>query len=96
LIRIALDVAIFERPGLRMLTIWANFGTVRRMGTSLCIAQRKRKPNIKHQSQAHDFRAGLEVTEWAAFCHPTRLRNHPARLKPVFSDKTGWIVVVAW
>jgi hypothetical protein len=37
------------------------------------ISKRERKPDVHHHRQADDFRAGFEVAEWAAFCHPTRL-----------------------
>ena len=46
----------------------------------------QREPDIHHYRQADDLRAGFEIAKWGAFCHPVRLRNHPARLKPVLSD----------
>ncbi|MBO6803640.1 MAG: hypothetical protein JJ893_10295 [Thalassospira sp.] len=50
------------------------------------VAERQGKSNIHHYAQADDLRAGFEVAEWGAFGHPAKLRNHPARLKPVSSD----------
>jgi hypothetical protein len=53
------------------------------------ISKRKRKPHIKHHSQAGDLWACFEVPEWGVFCHTARLRNRPPRLKLVLSDNTG-------
>ena len=50
------------------------------------IPQRKEKSNVKHHCQTDDFRAGLEVLEWRALCHPRRLGRCAARLKWVLSD----------
>ena len=50
------------------------------------ITKLKRKPHIKHHSQADGLRTRLKVHEWGVFCHTARLRNHPARLKLVLSD----------
>ncbi len=55
----------------------------------LHIAQRGRKPNTEHHSQADDFRTGFEVAKRGAFGHAQTLRNRPARLKPVSSDRTS-------
>ena len=52
------------------------------------IAKGQREPNIQHHSQANDLGASFEIPKRGAFCHSARLRNHPARLKAVFSDKT--------
>ena len=52
------------------------------------VAERKRKSNVHRHGKAIDFWARLEVAEWGAFCHSARLRNRPARLKVVSSDKT--------
>jgi hypothetical protein len=49
----------------------------------LDVAKGKRKPDVHHHSKADDFRAGFEVTGWVAFCHPERLADCPARLKPI-------------
>ena len=49
----------------------------------LNIAKGKWKPDVHHHNKADDFRAGFEVTGWVAFCHPERLADCPARLKPV-------------
>ena len=53
------------------------------------ISKRKRKPHIKHHSQADDLWARFKVPEWGVFCHTARLRNRPPRLKLVLSDNTG-------
>ena len=50
------------------------------------IVKRKRKPNIKHHSQANDLRGRFKIPEWGVFCHTARLRNSPPRLKLVLSD----------
>jgi hypothetical protein len=52
------------------------------------VAERQGKSNIHHYCQADNLRAGFEVAEWGVHCHPAKLRNHPARLKLVSSDKT--------
>ena len=52
------------------------------------VAKRKRKPNLYQDCQTDKLRAGFEVAEWGVHCHPAKLRNHPARLKLVSSDKT--------
>ena len=52
------------------------------------IVKRKRKPNIKHHSQANDLRGRFKIPEWGVFCHTARLRNSPLRLKLVLSDST--------
>ena len=54
----------------------------------LHITAQKRKPNVKHHSQADDLRARFKVPEWGVFCHTARLRNRPPRLKLVLSDST--------
>ena len=53
------------------------------------VSKRKRKPNVRHHSKANDLRTGHEVAKWVGFCHLAKLRNHPARLKPVSSDSTS-------
>ena len=53
---------------------------------NLDIPKGQREPHIVHHRRADDFWAGFEIAKWGAFCHPVRLRNHPARLKPVLSD----------
>ena len=50
------------------------------------ITKRKRKPHIKHHSQADGLRARFKGPEWGVFCHTARLRNRTARLKLVLSD----------
>ena len=52
-------------------------------------AERQLKPHVQHRCQANDFWAGFEIAKWIRLGHPARLRNHPARLKPVSSDRTG-------
>ena len=52
------------------------------------ITKRKRKPHIKHHSQADGLRARFKGPEWGVFCHTARLRNRTARLKLVLSDST--------
>ena len=52
------------------------------------VSQRQRKANIQHEGEADDLWARFEVPKWIGFCHPTKLRNHPARLQLVSSDKT--------
>ena len=54
----------------------------------LDIPQRKRKSNIEYKRQANDLGAAMKLLERIAFCHPLRLRNRPARLKTICSDKT--------
>ena len=53
---------------------------------NLDIPKGQREPHIVHHRRADDLRAGFEIAKWGAFCHPVRLRNHPARLKLVLSD----------
>ncbi|CAN0604253.1 unnamed protein product, partial [Ectocarpus sp. 12 AP-2014] len=53
------------------------------------IPERKRKPDVQHHGQANDLRAGFEITKWVGFCHPAKLRNRPASLKPVLSDSAS-------
>ncbi len=54
----------------------------------LDISKGQRKPHVQHHRQADDLRTGFEVAEWGAFCHLGKLRNRPARLKPILSDST--------
>jgi len=54
----------------------------------LNIPKREREPDVQHHRKANDLRARLEVAKWGAFGHPATLRNHPAWLKLVSSDKT--------
>jgi len=55
----------------------------------LHIWKRQRKSAVQHHGQSYDLGARLEVAKGAAFCHSTKLRNHPARLNPVSSDGTS-------
>ena len=57
------------------------------------VTERKRKPNIKHHSQADDLWARFKVPEWSAFCHTARLRNRPPRLKLVLSDSAYLFII---
>lgn len=41
----------------------------------LDVAQGQREPDIHHDCQADDFRAGLELAKGAAFCHVRRLSD---------------------
>jgi hypothetical protein len=52
------------------------------------IAQRQREPNIKHHRQADNLTTCFEIAKWVRFCHLQTLRNRPARLKSVSSDRT--------
>ncbi|SMC12865.1 hypothetical protein ROA7745_02697 [Roseovarius aestuarii] len=54
----------------------------------LNIAKRKWKSNVHHDRKADDLRAGFEIAERGAFCHPAKLRNRMTSLKPVSSDST--------
>jgi hypothetical protein len=47
------------------------------------ISERKWKPDIHHHREADDLWAGSEVPKRAAFRHPEKLGDRPARLKPV-------------
>ena len=51
--------------------------------------KRQREPHIHHDRQADDIGRRLEVAKGAAFGHPARLRNRPARLNQVSSDRAG-------
>ena len=53
----------------------------------LHIAKRKWKANVHHDRQADDLRAAVKAPERVCFRHEQRLRNHPARLKQICSDK---------
>mgnify|MGYP003111301871 CR=1 FL=1 len=55
------------------------------------VAKRERKTNVVHHGQPNNLRVRFEIAKWAAFGHPTTLRNRPALLKRISSDKT-----VAW
>ena len=66
-----------------MAHIYATF-----MKQVLYVSKRKRKSHVHHHGQADNLRAGFEIPKWGAFDHPARLRNRPARLKSVLSDKT--------
>ena len=59
------------------------------------ITKLKRKPHIKHHSQADGLWNRLKVHEWGVFCHTVRLRNHPARLKLVLSDSAAVVPLSA-
>jgi hypothetical protein len=50
------------------------------------VAEREWETNVQHHRQANDIGTGFEVAKWRTFCHPAKLRNHPARLKSVLSD----------
>ena len=47
----------------------------------LDVAQGQREPDIHHDCQADDLRAGLEVAKGAAFCHPPKLGHRLPPLK---------------
>ncbi|MEP2488674.1 MAG: amino acid synthesis family protein, partial [Marinomonas sp.] len=53
------------------------------------IPEREWKPDIHHHRKTDDLGAGFEISERGALCHDQTLQNHPARLKPVSSDKAG-------
>jgi hypothetical protein len=53
------------------------------------VPKRKREAHVQHDRQADDLGAGFKIPKWAAFCHPARLCNRPARLKLVSSDSTS-------
>lgn len=55
----------------------------------LDIAKGKWEPHIQHHCQADNLTARFEIAKWIRFGHPERLRNHPARLKSVSSDKAA-------
>ena len=50
------------------------------------VAKRQWKTDVHHHRQADDFRARLEVSEWAAFCHLETLGEPPALFNQVLSD----------
>ena len=50
------------------------------------VSKRQRKTNVQHHRQANDLAARFKVAKWVRFGHPTKLRNRPARLKPVSFD----------
>jgi hypothetical protein len=56
----------------------------------LDIAERKWKSNVHHDRQADDLGAAMKVLEGVCFRHQRRLRNRPARLKQIYSDKADW------
>ncbi len=53
----------------------------------LDIAERKWKSNVHHDRQTDDLGAAVKVLEGVCFRHQQRLRNRPARLKQICSDK---------
>jgi len=55
----------------------------------LDIAERQGKPDVHHNRQADDFRAGPKILEWGVFRHPKTLRDHPAPLNRIPSDKAA-------
>jgi len=55
----------------------------------LDIPQRKRKSDVQHHRQADNLGRRFEVTEWAVFCHASRLLRHPARFNQVSSDSAA-------
>ncbi len=54
----------------------------------LDVPERKREANIHHHRQANYFWAAVKILERVAFLHGQTLRNQPARLKAIPSDKT--------
>jgi hypothetical protein len=48
------------------------------------LAQRQRVPDIHHHREADNFGRTIEITE--GVFHPSKLRNSPYRLKPLYSD----------
>ena len=52
------------------------------------ITKGQRKPDAQHHRQADNLTTCFEIAKWVRFCHLQMLRNRPARLKPVSSDKT--------
>jgi hypothetical protein len=58
----------------------------------LDVSERKWKASIHHDGQADDLRAVVKVLERIAFAHAETLRNHPARLNRIPSDKTRWLL----
>ncbi len=50
----------------------------------LNLSQRKRIPHVHHHREANHLRGTVEVTE--GILHRCKLRNAPARLKPIYSD----------
>jgi hypothetical protein len=53
----------------------------------LDIAERKWKSNVYHHREADGLGAAVKVLEGVCFRHQRRLRNRPARIKQIFSDK---------
>ncbi len=54
----------------------------------LHIPQGQREVDVKHDREADDLWARLEVSERGAFGHPGTLARRPGRLKTVSSDNT--------
>ena len=52
------------------------------------VSERKWKANVHHYRQANDLWAAVEVLEGIFFHHKQKLRNRPAGLNPICSDKT--------
>ena len=50
----------------------------------LDLAQRQRVPDIHYHREEDDFGRTIEITE--GVFHPSKLRNSPYRLKPLYSD----------
>ena len=55
----------------------------------LDIVERKGKANVHHDCQAEDLRTAVNALGRVCFRHEQWLRNHPARLKQICSDKTS-------
>ena len=51
------------------------------------IAKGQRETNVHHNRQADDLTARFEIAKWVRFGHLQTLRNRPARLKSVSSDR---------
>jgi hypothetical protein len=55
----------------------------------LHVPKRQWKMDIHHHGQTDDLWPRLEVAKRAAFCHPTTLNAHPARLNRFCSDSSA-------
>jgi hypothetical protein len=54
----------------------------------LDVSKRTWKANVHHCRQANDLWAAVKVLEGVFFHYNQKLRNRPARLNPICSDKT--------
>ena len=51
------------------------------------ISQGQWKTDVHHYGKPDDLGRRPEIAERVGFCHPANVGDHPARLKPILSDK---------